>query len=402
MPAVKAWWPTLLFGAIVAAAYVLSPDGESLVDGIVNTLVYSAFALTGGWIVLRSGNRIGRLFQALAVVSASLFLSESYLGASLPRGQSGLPEGGLDLAMVWANNLLFVPFFLLNFVLPFFLFPTGRPSSRRWVYAVHGTWIWGSLVSVALVVGPVVEMDDELGGNVANPWAVDALATPAAFLTDQVFNVISLLGLVAVASLVFRYRAAGTEQRAQIRWFLLAGVFLIFSLVLDEVVLDALALDMPVLENAIELVVLLVGLLGLPVATAIAVLKYRLYEVDVVINKTLVYGSLTLVLAALYGGLVVGLQRLLPRAASDSDLAVAAATLAVAGAFRPLRARLQALIDRSFYRRRYDVTETLGDFAAHLRDQVDLDSLSDELVRVVGSTMQPAHASLWLRAETQA
>ena len=400
MTPLQAWWPTLLFGAILVVAYTVAPEEESLVDGVVNSLIYSTFSITGGWIVLRSRNGMGRLFQVLAVASVSLFLTESYLGASLT-GERGLPEGSVDLAMVWANNLLFVPFFLLNFVLPFFLFPTGRPASRRWGYAVHATWIWGVVVSLALVVAPVVEMDDQLGGDVANPWAVEALAAPASFLSDQVFNVISLLGLIAVASLVFRYRAGGTEQRAQIRWFLLAGVFLIFSLVLDEVVLDAVALDMPVLEGAIELAVLLVGLLGLPVATTVAILKYRLYEVDVVINKTLVYGSLTLVLAALYAGLVVGLQRLLPTAASDSDFTVAAATLAVAGAFRPLRARLQALIDRSFYRRRYDVSATLGDFAAHVRDQVDLDSLSDELVRVVGSTMQPAHASLWLRPEVQ-
>ncbi|MFP5353523.1 MAG: hypothetical protein ACLGIB_13285, partial [Actinomycetota bacterium] len=178
------------------------------------------------------------------------------------------------------------------------------------------------------------------------------------------FSVILLLGLVAVASLGFRYRGAQSEQRAQIRWFLFAGVLLILALILDEVVLDALSSDAPRLERAIELTALLVGLLGLPVATTIAILKYRLYEIDVVINKTLVYASLTLVLALLYAGVVIGMQRVLPAVRGHSDPAVAAATLAVAGAFRPLRARLQAFIDRRFYRRRYDAAETLGEFAS--------------------------------------
>lgn len=396
----RAWWPTVVYVVIVilALAWTRGND-ESLVDIGVNLTVYSAFSFVGGWIASRSENPMGRLFQLLAIVSASLFMTEAYLGRALSPDHQGLPDGGLAVFIVWANNLLFVPFFILNFVLPFFLFPTGRPASRRWSYVVRAALVWVVLVSAATLVAPIVELDDALGGNVTNPWAIGFLATPAAFLTDHVFDVISLLGLLAVASLVFRYRASGAEQRAQIRWFLLAGLFLILSLILDEVLLDALPIEAPAIEQAIELAVLLVGLLGLPVATAIAILKYRLYEVDVVINKTLVYAGLTAVLAGVYVLLVVAMPRLLPGIAQDSDLAVAAATLAVAGLFRPMRSRLQTFIDHRFYRRKYDAVETLQGFSSHLRDQVDLTALSRELVAVAGTTMQPAHASLWLRRQ---
>lgn len=395
------WWPTVLFFATVGAAVSLSlGKGESVADIVINLIVYSAFALTGGWIVSRSRNRIGRLFQALALAAAVLFLTEGYLATSLPPGHVGLPDGGLDLAMVWANNLIFVPFFCLNFVLPFLWFPTGRAASRPWSYVVAAVFAWMLAATAAVLVAPKVELPDEIGGAVANPWAVEWLAGPSGFLTDHLFAAISVFGLIAVASLIFRYRASGAEQRAQIRWFLLAGVFLILSLLLDEVLLDALPIEAPAIEQAIELGVLLIGLLGLPVATAVAVLKYRLYEVDVVINKTLVYASVTAVLAGVYALLVIGMPRLLPAIAQDSDLAVAAATLAVAGLFRPLRARLQAFIDHRFYRRKYDAAETLGRFSGRLRDQVELESLSRELVGAVASTMQPSHVSLWLREGT--
>lgn len=395
----RVWWPTVLFALMVPAAYALSPDSVPVLETLVNLVVYSAFSLTGGWIVSRSPNRMGRLFQALALCSVALFLTDSYLAATVSEGGEALAQDRVQLAVLMMNLLLFMPFFLLSFVLPFVLFPTGRPASRRWSYVLWGTLVWAIVLTIAQLVVPVLDVNDDLGKDVPNPLAVDPLSGATNLLLESTFAVISVLGFLAVASLVFRYRAAGAEQRAQIRWFLLAGVFLIMGLVLDEVVLDALAIDVPALESGLELVVMLVGLLGLPVATTVAILKYRLYDVDVVINKTLVYGSLTVVLAAVYGGVVIGLQRLLPASATDSELAVAAATLAVAAAFRPLRSRLQELIDRSFYRRRYDAASTLGEFASHLRDQVDLESLNRELVRVVAGTMQPAHASLWLRSE---
>nr|MBA2725953.1 hypothetical protein [Actinomycetota bacterium] len=146
----------------------------------------------------------------------------------------------------------------------------------------------------------------------------------------------------------------------------------------------------------------LISFILIPVAIAVALLKHQLYDIDVLINRTIVYGALTAVLAAAYFGIVVLLQRLLEPVTQQSDLAVAGSTLAVAALARPLRSRLQIFIDRRFYRRKYDAATILDAFSARLRDEVDLDSLRGELVEVVGTTMQPVHASLWLRRTDQA
>jgi hypothetical protein len=193
--------------------------------------------------------------------------------------------------------------------------------------------------------------------------------------------------------MISRYRRSGAEQRQQMKWFGAAAGFLAL-VILSGPIWWTLS---PSFGNIAWPLLFGTALAGIPISIAVSVLKYRLYEIDVVVNKTLVYLVLTAILAALYFGLIVLMQQILP-VTGDSDLAVAASTLAVAGLFRPLRARVQGFIDRRFYRRKYDATETLGDFSAHLRDQVDLDSLNRELVAVVGRTMQPAHASIWLRA----
>ncbi len=163
----KAWWPTVVFAVGIVVAYRLLSTDESVLEGIINTLVYGAFSITGGWIALRSGNPMGRLFQALALAAVGLFLTDSYIGSYVANAAFTLPDGGLDLVMVWANNLLFVPFFVLSFVLPFFLFPTGRPSSRRWSYVLYAIAFWAVAVTVATLVAPIVELDD---GTVTNPW----------------------------------------------------------------------------------------------------------------------------------------------------------------------------------------------------------------------------------------
>jgi hypothetical protein len=194
----------------------------------------------------------------------------------------------------------------------------------------------------------------------------------------------------SAASLIVRFRRATGEERAQIKWLALAGalVAVIFPI--------ALALY-DVWGEGVSNVAIMLSVLALPVAAGVAILRYRLYDIDVVINRTLVYGALTVILAGTYLGSVLVLQLLLNGLTGDSGLAVAASTLGVAALFRPARARVQGVVDRRFYRRKYDAGRTLTAFSTRLRDEVDLEALSAELRTVVDDAMQPSHVSLWLR-----
>jgi hypothetical protein len=173
--------------------------------------------------------------------------------------------------------------------------------------------------------------------------------------------------------------------------------WLAFAGVLAAITFPIALVGYEIWGEAISNAAFMLSVLGLPAAAGVGILRYRLYEIDVVVNRTLVYGVLTALLAFFYLGAVVVLQALLQPITADSDIAIAGSTLAVAAAFRPLRGRVQGFIDRRFYRRKYDAAETLAAFSSRLRDQVDLDALGRELVGVLGATMQPAHASLWLR-----
>jgi hypothetical protein len=206
---------------------------------------------------------------------------------------------------------------------------------------------------------------------------------------------LAVLGLLigvfgSSASLIARFRRSRGEQRQQMKWLALAGAVAAATLPIAVVLSDVIGVTAA--NGAIML-----SVLGLPVATGVAILRYRLYDIDVVINRTLVYGALTATLAAAYLGSVLLLQLLLRPLTADSNLAIAGSTLAVAALFRPARARIQAAVDRRFYRRKYDAARTLERFGTRLREQVALDNLSGELRTVVVETMQPAHVSLWLR-----
>jgi hypothetical protein len=208
-------------------------------------------------------------------------------------------------------------------------------------------------------------------------------------------SVLYVLGIVAAASLFGRMRRARGVQRQQIKWFAYATVVLVGGVVLDFTVSEAIGVSW---LGKIGFVLRMVGLAGLPMAIGIAVLRYRLYNIDQIINRTLVYSSLTAMLLALYFGGIVVLQRIFVLLTGEkSTLAVVASTLLIAALFMPLRRRIQSFIDRSFYRRKYDARKTLEAFSSQLRNETDLEALSDDLVGVVRETMQPAHVSLWLR-----
>jgi peptidoglycan/LPS O-acetylase OafA/YrhL len=204
--------------------------------------------------------------------------------------------------------------------------------------------------------------------------------------------VLILAGLpVGAVSLLSRFRRARGLERLQLRWLAVGGVLAALALVVALIALVVESGDGPVLQTAVG-----VSILVLPLATGAAILRYRLYDIDRIVSRTLAWALLTVVLGLGYAGVVLGLGRLLPR---DSSLAVAAATLAVAAVFHPVRRRIQTAVDRRFNRRRYDAARTIQAFSGRLRDEVDLDTLTGELLAVAEETMHPTRASLWLRPQ---
>jgi RsiW-degrading membrane proteinase PrsW (M82 family) len=212
---------------------------------------------------------------------------------------------------------------------------------------------------------------------------VDFMAVPMLFVA----------GLGAVISLFVRFRRARGDERQQIKWFVSAAA-------LTLVWITVFGQSTRGLPEAIVALSFLLVIPSIPLATGIAILRYRLYDIDRIINRTLVYGSLTVTLVALYFGGIVVLQRIfVTLTGQQSTLAVVASTLLIAALFTPLRRRIQGFIDRRFYRSKYDARKTLEAFSAQLREETDLNALSEDLVGVVRETMQPAHVSLWLRPE---
>ena len=340
----------------------------------------------------RPENPIGWLFCAIGLFAAIVLLSSEYAAYALLAQPNSLPGG---LAMVWIRAWAWVPYLGL-FVLLFLVFPDGWPPTPalRWFSGlVLFVIAYGTLLA-AFSPGPI----DAIGGAVENPLGMEPLrgvGTNSA--VGPVESVLYVLGIVAAASLFARMHRARGVERQQIKWFAYATVVLVGGAVLAFTVSEATGLRW---LGELGLVLTMVGLAGLPLAIGIAVLRYRLYNIDRIINRTLVYGSLTTMLLAVYFGGIVVLQWLFVLLTGErSTLAVVASTLVIAALFTPLRRRIQGFIDRRFYRRKYDTRKTLEAFSAQLRNETDLGALSDDLVEVVRETMQPAHVSLWLRPE---
>jgi hypothetical protein len=272
---------------------------------------------------------------------------------------------------------------LLSLVL--LLTPTGSLPSPRWRW---WAWITAATPLALVLVVPVApgRLDPQL--LVTNsPFSDRALGGVLLIATQVALAVTTLAVAVAAASLLVRFRRARGIERQQLGWVALAAALMVLAV---PVVLLALALEIPILVDWAAAVWVMV----LPVAVGAAILRYRLYDLDRIISRTLAYGLLTLLLGGGYALVVLGLGQLLGR---DSPLVVATATLAVAAAFQPARRRVQAVVDRRFNRRRHDATRIIEGFGTRLRDQVDLDTLTTDLLAVVDQTMQPTQASLWLR-----
>lgn len=381
----------ILFVAGVVGSIAISGVDRGNDDTLWVALMFSAvnlaFALSGYVIAVRSGNRLGWLLLGLAVLVNLGGAADSYAAYALYMATDA--PGGL--AAAWVADFVISGAGLLfgTFIFVFLLFPHGRLPEGRWrlLAYVGGAGAFLAQLDVAFSPGPLPgfpEIHNPLGSR-----AAEGLLERAEFVS-MIVILVALIG--SIASMVSRYRRSGSRERQQMKWVGAAGGFLVLIIASGPIWWIAA----PSVGEAIWPALFATGLAGIPTSIAISILKYRLYDIDVVINKTLVYVSLTVVLAACYLGSIVLLQSLLP-VAGDSDLAIAASTLAVAALFQPLRVRIQGFIDRRFYRRKYDAAQTLQEFSAHLRDQVDLDSLNHELFAVVARTMGPSHASLWLR-----
>jgi hypothetical protein len=334
------------------------------------------YSVIGAIIASRLPNHpIGWICCAIGFIAAVDHFGGEYAVYALLARSDALPGGK---AMVWIQGWFWMLFVgLIVFLL--LLFPTGRLPSSRWR---PFAWLSAAVISVGVIWSSAISPD-------VRP---DAPPSP-------IQQLVLALGLVAAASVVVGRRNARGVERQQIKWLLYAGAIWFVGGILQITVFS------PLVEGSWGLwvgnLLVAVGGLGGPIAIGVAILRYKLYEIDTLINRTLVYGVLTASLVLFYLGSVILLQALFRAlTGQESQLAVVASTLAIAALFNPLKRRIQSFIDRRFYRRKYDARKTLEAFSAKLRNETDLDTLSDDLTGVVRETMQPAHISLWLRPDT--
>jgi hypothetical protein len=383
---VLAWGLCGLGVLMMAAGVVLeeasnAPSDGSLIENVLLWLAFVSFPVLGALVASRQPrNAIGWIFIAIGVGIGFLVAGAeyAYYGLVLDNEVPGAAVGA------WFEQWLWLPSTGLILSFGLLLFPNGRLPSRRWRWVA---WVTGSLIALVTIGGMLEERLRGHGYSVDNPIGISGLGD-----VEETWGPVLLLFLgcmlLCVVSIVVRFRRSRGDERQQLKLVTFAACFMVVMLIvgdlLDTFIGDGFGWMFPV--------VLLVFLASI----AIAMLKYRLYDIDLVINRTLVYGVLTALLAIAYLGLVVLLQGVIPRA-GDSDLTVAGSTLAVAALFRPLRARVQGFIDRRFYRRKFDAQRTMESFSSRLREDVDLEHLSADLLNVVRDTMQPVHASLWLR-----
>jgi hypothetical protein len=371
-----------LWAVLAAFAAVLSVVEGDLFDAVLSPAL-GVFAGVGALVASRQPrNPIGWILIATALSFAFTVATEAYVRTS----------DDPALVALWLDDWTFIVWIALACVWIPLLFPDGRLPSRRWRPVA-----WGGTAAFALgLLGTAFgdrTLETAAPVSVANPYALPGVAGDLAAQIASMAGVFYLLPVLgAVAGLVTRARRSRGLERQQLKWFAFVG-----ALMLGALTLSSISLIEERLADTIGVVgwggFLLLFTIGLPLAIGTAILRHRLYDIDVVIRRTLVYAGLTATLAALYLGLVL----LAGLTVGESDVAIAASTLAVAALFRPARARIQAAVDRRFYRRRYDASQTLEAFSARLRDELDLDALREEIGGVVGETLQPAHVSLWLK-----
>ena len=386
-------WTICVVMAFPSAVFLALGPGRSVpgdvfggVGGLSFLVLSLAFATVGAIVASRvPENRIGWVFGVTGLVGAANILAHQY--ASYGLHATPEPLAGATAA-AWSPVGLALPGLL---GLSLLLFPDGRLPSRRWWPAAAMQLLSIGLLMIAYSLRPG-PLDDPFA-TVSNPLGVPG-AGGAIGAALNVGWVLATAGVaLGAASTLIRLRRARGVERQQVK----------LVLAVAAVVAAATALTMlswyvwPDGRLQVRMAVIGLSFTGFPVAAGIAILRYRLYDIDVIVNRALVYGALSATLGASYLAGVVLLQQLFSPFTRGSDLAIAGSTLAVAALFRPARARVQGLVDRRFYRSRYDAARTLERFSGRLRDEVDLEALGGSLRGVVRETVAPAHVSLWLR-----
>ena len=403
----KLAWAGLWFLSVVLAVQVpllfAEPPGAPVVPAgevaraILWAFILWTFPLTG-LLILRQQprNTIGWLLMGFGLAWGLGVLTDNYVRLSLLLDPGWLPRPDVAAALnqgSWAPGIGLAGTFLL------LLYPDGHLPSPRWRPVA-----WLSAVAIVMVTVAADLSPGRLEMTVL-PAQENPLALESAGMVLEVLLVVSLAllwlcVLSCAVALAWRLRRSSGLQRRQLKWLAAAGVvqavLLLLSVIATELAATLSPDPQPAWLTALD-TFRLVSFALLPAAIGVAILRHRLYDLDVVINRALVYGTLTAILGGVYLGSVLLLQLTLAPVTDQSDLAVAVSTLTVAALFRPVRARVQAGVDRRFYRSRYDATRTLEAFTARLRDEVELGSVSTDLRDVVEQTVQPVTVSLWLR-----
>ncbi|GAC1350860.1 MAG: hypothetical protein NVSMB27_37450 [Ktedonobacteraceae bacterium] len=339
------------------------------------SIAFACFGTVGSLIALqRLKNTIGWIFCLVGIGTGITDFSGAYTSFGTAHGHILLPGSGIFnwlgdtiWPLNWGLMLVFLPL----------LFPNGHLLTRRWRFV---SWLAAIMIVLSILTSQLAYLGP---------------TSPASSWSDQgsLINLLELpLTIAALISLVLRFRRAKERERQQIKW-LAYGTTIMVTLIVGGVLL----LPDP---NGLFQLIFPVAIICLPLSIGISILRHRLYDIDVLINRTLVYATLTALLALIYFGLIFASQDLLGEIIkSNNDVAIVISTLSIAALFRPLRARIQRIIDRRFYRQKYDATRTLAAFSAALRDEVDLHQLREHLLTVVEETVQPTHVSLWVRKE---
>jgi hypothetical protein len=391
-PAPLAWslaLTTVLFAvaaslnALNGSADLSSTEPGGAAFSIAVPLMLLGYSVVGALIASkRRENPIGWILCFGPLLLAVSFVAEQYATWALVAEPGSLPAGE-HAAWVAEWTAPFGVYPLITFF--FLLFPDGRLPSPRWrpVARLSGTAVGALVIGLAFTPGRFTDYE-----RVDNPFGLGGAAGDIAGVVHGAgWGLLTLAILGAAGALIVRFRRARGEERLQLKWVTAAAAFTAFCFTLSSFLWES---------SAVALVLTVLGLSTIPVAAAVAILRYRLYDIDVVINRTLVYAALTALLAGVYVGSVLLLQLALRPLTAKSDLAIAGSTLAVAALFRPARTRIQGAVDRRFYRRKYDAQRTLEAFSTRLRDEVDLDTLAADLRAVVRRTVEPTHVSVWL------